>query len=203
MDEKRPDNISHEDPNIWALEIRRKLNNAKKTLKISKRSPQDHSSEIKEVLPIMLKKELIQLCTKFGVDFHKSWSNDRLKKSIEGFLDCCDSELVKPKFIDLFCGMGSFHHSFGKLGMQCVMASDIDKHAKRIYEENYGLKPMGDIVKIDPKKLPPCDIACAGFSCQPFSNIGQHKGFKDKKRGTMFHQIMKFADAHHPKLMVL
>ena len=31
----------------------------------------------------------------------------------------------KVKYIDLFCGMGSFHYSFKKFGFECVMASDI------------------------------------------------------------------------------
>ena len=38
------------------------------------------------------------------------------------------------KFIDLFCGMGSFHYSFKKLGFKCVMASDIYKPAKTNYK---------------------------------------------------------------------
>ena len=33
------------------------------------------------------------------------------------------------KYIDLFCGIGSFHYSFQKLGFKCVMASDIYKPA--------------------------------------------------------------------------
>ena len=107
------------------------------------------------------------------------------------------------KFIDLFSGIGSFHYSLSKLGMKCIMASDIDDNARKIYEANYNMSPLGDIVKINPEIISPYDILCAGFSCQPFSNIGQHKGFKDKKHGTMFHQIMKFADYHKPRIIIL
>ena len=32
---------------------------------------------------------------------------------------------LKLKYIDLFCGMGSFHYSFQKLRLECVMACDI------------------------------------------------------------------------------
>lgn len=48
MEEKRPDPelIPHEDPDIWTLKISKKLKGKKKTLKISKSSPQDHSSKI-------------------------------------------------------------------------------------------------------------------------------------------------------------
>jgi DNA (cytosine-5)-methyltransferase 1 len=106
------------------------------------------------------------------------------------------------KYIDLFCGIGSFHHSFQKLGWECVMACDIDKAAKETYEANYGLAPLGDITEIEPQNIPAYDILCAGFPCQPFSNCGQHKGFDDK-RGTMFFNIMKFVEQHNPSVLVL
>jgi len=110
--------------------------------------------------------------------------------------------LGKIKFIDLFCGIGSFHYSFQKLGWECVMACDIDKAAKETYSENYGMTPLDDITEIDPKTVPDYDILCAGFPCQPFSQCGQHKGFDDK-RGTMFFHIMKFVEHHAPPIIVL
>jgi DNA (cytosine-5)-methyltransferase 1 len=108
----------------------------------------------------------------------------------------------KIKFIDLFCGIGSFHYSFSKLNWECIMSCDIDKAAKETYKENYGLLPLGDITEIEPKNIPAYDILCAGFPCQPWSQIGQHKGFDDK-RGTLFFNIMKFVEYHNPKIIVL
>ena len=99
----------------------------------------------------------------------------------------------KIKFIDLFCGIGSFHYSFKKLNWECVMSCDINKAVKQTYKENYGLLPLGDITEIEPKNIPNYDILCAGFPCQPFSQCGQHKGFDDK-RGTLFFNIMKFVE---------
>jgi site-specific DNA-cytosine methylase len=52
----------------------------------------------------------------------------------------------------LFCGIGGFHSALSSLGGRCVFASDIDKYAKEVYEKNYGLKPHGDITKIDAEK---------------------------------------------------
>jgi DNA (cytosine-5)-methyltransferase 1 len=109
---------------------------------------------------------------------------------------------MMTRYIDLFCGIGSFHYSFKKLGFECVMACDIAKPAKETYYKNYNLRTKDDIVDINVGDIPHFDILCAGFPCQPFSNIGKHKGFDDE-RGTMFFQIMRIVEHHKPKVIVL
>jgi DNA (cytosine-5)-methyltransferase 1 len=106
------------------------------------------------------------------------------------------------KYVDLFCGIGSFHSSFQKLNWECVMACDIDKSVQETYKLNYGMMPMGDITEINPKEIPSYDILCAGFPCQPFSQCGQHKGFQDE-RGTLFFNVMKFIEFHKPMIIIL
>lgn len=106
------------------------------------------------------------------------------------------------KFIDLFCGIGSFHYSFKKYGMNCVMASDISKPAVDTYTHHHGIEPRGDIKTINESDIPAHDILCAGFPCQPFSQCGHHKGFSDT-RGTMFHEIMRIVNYHNPKIVIL
>jgi len=106
------------------------------------------------------------------------------------------------KYIDLFCGIGSFHYSFQKLGFKCVMASDIYKPAKDNYKENYNMDILDDICNIDPSQIEVYDILCAGFPCQPFSQAGHHKGFEDS-RGTMFSQVMRFVKHNVPKIVIL
>lgn len=93
----------------------------------------------------------------------------------------------KFTFIDLFCGIGGFHVAMKQLGGKCVFASDIDKHCREIYKLNHGLLPIGDIR--ERQLIPPHDILCAGFPCQPFSNGGNKKAFEDK-RGLLFDQIV-------------
>jgi len=106
------------------------------------------------------------------------------------------------KFIDLFCGIGSFHNSFQKQGWECAMACDIDAAVRETYNTNYGIMPLGDILEIDPSDIPPYDILCAGAPCQTWSQIGQRKGFDDK-RGTLFFSIMKFVNYHRPSIIIL
>ncbi len=106
------------------------------------------------------------------------------------------------KFIDLFCGIGSFHYSFKEFNWECVMACDFDETVKETYKENYGMIPLNDIIDIEPNTIPNYDVLCAGFPCQPFSQCGKQKGFDDE-RGTLFFHIMKFVNFHKPKIIIL
>lgn len=105
-------------------------------------------------------------------------------------------------FVDICCGIGSFHYSFQKKGWKCVMACDINKNARDNYEMNYGIKPLGDLYEIDIDSIPKFDILCAGFPCQPFSNAGFHMGFEDT-RGILFFEIMKWVKHHKPPYVIL
>lgn len=91
---------------------------------------------------------------------------------------------MKYTFIDLFAGIGGFHQAMSTLGGRCVFASDIDEDCRKTYEVNYGIKPAGDITKIDAKDIPSHDVLCAGFPCQAFSNAGKRLGFEDETKGT-------------------
>ncbi|OHX66407.1 DNA cytosine methyltransferase [Flammeovirga pacifica] len=106
------------------------------------------------------------------------------------------------KFIDLFAGIGGFHQALNSFGAECVFASEWDDHAAKTYAINYGLKPKGDITKIDENDIPQHDILCAGFPCQAFSISGKQKGFEDA-RGTLFFDIARIVHHHQPKLLLL
>lgn len=109
----------------------------------------------------------------------------------------------KFKFIDLFCGIGGFHQALSDLGGECVFASDIDRHCQDVYERNYGLRPVGDITKVDAADIPEFDVLCGGFPCQAFSRAGKQLGFDDPTRGTLFFEIMRIVYHHHPKYIFL
>ena len=90
------------------------------------------------------------------------------------------------RFVDLFAGIGGFHVALKSIGMKCVLACEIDKFARQTYLANFkesflkkdNLFP-DDIWSVDFKKMPDFDILCAGFPCQPFSQVGQKRGFQD------------------------
>ena len=42
--------------------------------------------------------------------------------------------IPKFKFIDLFCGIGGFHQAMISFGGECVLACDIDKNCREVYE---------------------------------------------------------------------
>ncbi len=112
------------------------------------------------------------------------------------------------RFIDLFCGIGGFRYAIEevakKIGVhaECVLSSDIDPDCQKAYEANFGEAPAGDIHAIDAKSITDHDILLAGFPCQPFSIIGQRKGFEDA-RGTLFFEIARILEAKKPQAFVL
>jgi DNA (cytosine-5)-methyltransferase 1 len=107
------------------------------------------------------------------------------------------------RFIDLFCGIGSFRTAFERAGCECVFSCDSDHFARQSYLANYGDEPTGDITKIEGKDIPDFDILCAGFPCQPFSTLGKRKGFKDKGRGNLFFEILRILKEKKPRAFIL
>lgn len=107
------------------------------------------------------------------------------------------------KFIDLFCGIGGFHQAMMSLGGKCVFASDIDEDCRKTYEDNYGIKPVGDITKIEAKDIPSHEVLCAGFPCQAFSKAGKRLGFEDETKGTLFFDICRIMEYHKPQFALL
>ncbi len=128
----------------------------------------------------------------------------------------------KFKFIDLFAGIGGFHHALSALGGQCVLTCEFDKQCEKIYKKTFqksNLNFVSDIREITRrviddesetrsaneinKLVPDHDVLCGGFPCQPFSKSGAQLGFKDKTRGTLFFDILQIIEAKNPKFIFL
>jgi DNA (cytosine-5)-methyltransferase 1 len=127
--------------------------------------------------------------------------------------------------VDLFAGIGGFHLAVGADPLQgtCVYACDIDPACRSTYEAAFS-EPKhvgGDIKEVtEPqgpdgselvgdqlrdhitRAVPPHDLLCAGFPCQPFSKSGHQRGV-DETRGTLFFDILRVLEARRPKYVLL
>lgn len=110
------------------------------------------------------------------------------------------------KFIDLFAGLGGFHLALKRLGHECVFACEKDKELRELYEKNFGIKPEGNIKNVKIKDIPPHDILCAGFPCQPFSKATPTElrtGFDNPKQGDLFNYVIDILQAKKPRYFIL
>lgn len=113
------------------------------------------------------------------------------KKYLKGYL-----------FIDLFAGLGGFRIALESLGAKCVYSNEWDEHVQKVYADNFGDIPEGDITKVDENNIPNHDILCAGFPCQAFSISGKQRGFEDS-RGTLFFDVVRIVKAKKPKIVFM
>lgn len=109
------------------------------------------------------------------------------------------------RFIDLFAGLGGFHKALHELGHECVFASELDLNLRGVYQKNWDIEVHGDIKKIveeEIETIPPHDILCAGFPCQPFSKAGKQLGRTDD-RGNLFDEIDRILEFRQPTYFIL
>ena len=171
---------------------------------------------LKMELEKLSKIELLEKCKEIGITKYKSKNKNELillinsiniKKSLSS-VNKYTSFNKEIKYIDLFCGLGAFHNAFDLLQTEdtkykCVFSCDIDNNIRKIYKENYGITPEGDINKINIENIPDFDILCAGFPCQPFSIAGKKEGFNDVLKGNLFYVILKIIDTKTPNIIIL
>lgn len=110
--------------------------------------------------------------------------------------------LTNYTFIDLFAGLGGFRIALESLGARCVYSNEWDEPVKKVYSENFGDIPEGDITQVDEHTIPDHDILCAGFPCQAFSISGKQRGFEDS-RGTLFFDVARIVKEKKPKIIFM
>ncbi len=106
------------------------------------------------------------------------------------------------RFIDLFAGLGGFHQALARLGHECVFASELDEELAVLYKANFGIEPQGDI-RVAHSQVPPHEILCAGFPCQPFSKAGDQLGFDCPQWGDLFDYVIKIIERHEPEFLII
>ena len=108
-------------------------------------------------------------------------------------------------FVDLFAGIGGFHAVLSIAGGTCVSAVENNQDAARVYENNWGLNPFGDITELandSAVNIPKHDILAAGFPCQPFSKSGAQLGMEEA-RGTLFYNVLNVLKRRKPLVVIL
>ena len=108
------------------------------------------------------------------------------------------------RFVDLFAGLGGFRVALECLGHECVFACELDPQLQELYGRNFpdGPEIHGDI-RASKQYVPPHDVLCAGFPCQPFSKSGTQAGLSDETSGTLFHEILDILKRHRPSYVIL
>lgn len=114
------------------------------------------------------------------------------------------------KAIDLFAGIGGIRLGFERAfdsSIETVFASEWDGYAVKTYKDNFDTPEeiAGDITRVNARDIEPFDLCLAGFPCQAFSMAGHHQGFDDNYkgmcRGTLFRDVARICDAHHPAVI--
>ena len=116
--------------------------------------------------------------------------------------------MIEMNVISLFAGIGGLDSGFIQNGFDVIWANDFDKYAVQTYKANYK-NPiiLGDLNQIKLESIPNADVIIGGFPCQPFSMMGEMKGFEDT-RGTLFFRIVEIiknqiSRGNKPKALVL
>lgn len=112
------------------------------------------------------------------------------------------------RVVSLFSGIGGLDKGFIDAGYDVIWANDFDKYAVQTYQANFKHPIVfDDINKIPLETIPEHEVLIGGFPCQPFSMMGEQRGFDDA-RGTLFFRIAEIIKyqidrGHKPKVVVL
>lgn len=112
------------------------------------------------------------------------------------------------RVVSFFSGIGGLDKGFEDAGYSVIWANDFDKYAVETYKANYENEiVLGDINEIQLESIPDAEVLIGGFPCQPFSMMGEQKGFEDA-RGTLFFRIAeiikdKIEKGKKPKAVIL
>jgi DNA (cytosine-5)-methyltransferase 1 len=122
---------------------------------------------------------------------------------------------MRPKFIDLFAGVGGFSCGLELAGYECVAAVEWDEALAKAFLDNHSTassKPMvvcDDLASLSTDRLltstglktGDLDLLVGGPPCQGFSTIGKRR--PDDRRNRLLFDFARFLDALSPTAFVL
>lgn len=100
----------------------------------------------------------------------------------------------------MFAGIGGIRSGLEQSGFKCNGWIEIDKFARKSYEEIY--QPTNewtatDITKVNAKDIPKSDLWSFGFPCQDISVAGKMKGIRNGTRSGLFYTVTKLIRETH------
>jgi len=109
--------------------------------------------------------------------------------------------------LDLFSGIGGFHHGLKMAGyaFNWVGYSDIDKYANYVYSVRFPeAYKLGDVKEIITSDLPQIDIITGGFPCVDLSicQNSTRKDLKGKQSG-LFYEMVRICNEIHPDIIII
>jgi DNA (cytosine-5)-methyltransferase 3A len=107
--------------------------------------------------------------------------------------------------LSLFDGISSGQLALNRAGIKydTYYASEIDKHAIKITQNNYpNTIQIGDIRNVKGNDLPKIDILIGGSPCQGFSLAGKQLNFNDE-RSRLFFEYVRVLNECSPRYFIL
>jgi len=114
-------------------------------------------------------------------------------------------ENKKINVLSLFDGMSCGQIALNKAGIEYenYFASEIDKHAIKVTQNNYpNTKQIGSVTDIKGSGLPKIDLLIGGSPCQGFSIAGKKLNFTDD-RSKLFFEFVRLRNELNPKYFLL
>ncbi len=106
------------------------------------------------------------------------------------------------RVVSLFSGAGGLDLGFKMAGHEIVWANDLYGDAVETYRHNIGNHIVcEDIISVDAKEVPDCDIIIGGFPCQGFS-VANTKRHEADERNILYRQLIRMISAKKPKFFL-
>jgi DNA (cytosine-5)-methyltransferase 1 len=108
----------------------------------------------------------------------------------------------------LFDGIGGFPLAAARHGIKTLWTSDIDPACEAVTKARFpDAVQLGDITKIDGRKIEPVDIISGGSPCQDLSVAGKRAGLEGARSGLFMEMIriireMRSATGKFPRYVI-